>query len=172
MYTSHPLLAFLCCFRLALTTELLVYVPASPNIANPSTLPPSTTALLTTISSQNIAHLQVDNTFHFRNITDGSYLLEVQCVSHAFAPLRVDIAKTEQGQGKRPVAELEKEVESWGTFRGNEWSNRGEKVEVREVDLHGRKAWGLDVRALGEKNYFIDRQGCEYMCFRVQRSRN
>ncbi len=68
----------------------------------------------------------MDNSFDFRNVTSGDYLLDIHCHSQVFAPLRVDV-EAAVGEG---AAE---KVEAWGTFRGNEWGNKGEKEEVKEV---------------------------------------
>lgn len=52
------------------------------------------------------------------------------------------------------------EVQVFGTFRGNEWSNKGEVVAVKEVD--GKPGiWGFEVKVLGSKEYFIEKSGCE-----------
>lgn len=65
-----------------------------------------------------------------------------------FGALRVDVL----GEG---------EVEAWRTFRGNEWGNKGEKMVVsREGEGECVRVEGL--RALGGKEYFIQRQGCKF----------
>lgn len=51
------------------------------------------------------------------------------------------------------------EVKVWGTFRGNEWSNKGEVVEVRDV----KGVNWFAVRALGPKEYIMERPGCQYI---------
>ena len=99
----------------------------------------------------------MDNTFDFRNVPSGSYLLDVHCHTHTFAPLRVDVH--EGGEDKKV-----EEVSVWGTFRGNEWGNKGEAVAVTEVEVEGKgkeKVWGFVVRALGIKEYLVERVGCE-----------
>lgn len=48
-------------------------------------------------------------------------------------------------------------VEAWGTFRGNEWDNRGEVVGVK---TQGQKSV-LEVRVLREKGYYLERTGCK-----------
>jgi hypothetical protein len=53
------------------------------------------------------------------------------------------------------------EVQVFGTFRGNEWSNKGEVTPVKEMD--GKTgAWGFEVKALGSKEYFVEKTGCMY----------
>ncbi|TVY84511.1 hypothetical protein LSUE1_G000636, partial [Lachnellula suecica] len=108
---------------LALSTHLRIAIQPTALLPNPSVLPPSTTASLTTLSSIHRAPLRVDNTFDFRNVSSGSYLLDVHCHTHAFAPLRVDVHEGDV-----------KEVEAWGTFRGNEWANKGEAAVVRKSE--------------------------------------
>ena len=66
-----------------------------------------------------------------------------------FAPLRVDIA---EGEG----AEV---VKAWGTWRGNEWENKGEAVEV---GVWGREGRVVEVKAVGPKEFLIERSGCEF----------
>ena len=54
-------------------------------------------------------------------------------------------------------AESDKEVNVWGTFRGNEWNNKGEVVQAqKEEDI-----WTFGVKVQGGKDYFIERAGCE-----------
>jgi hypothetical protein len=55
----------------------------------------------------------------------------------------------------------DQEVQVWGTFRGNEWSNKGEVVQAQRV--HG--IWTFDVKVQGGKDYFIERQGCKFRVF-------
>lgn len=52
-------------------------------------------------------------------------------------------------------------VEVWGTFRGNEWGNKGEAVKVQDVNGDG-KVWGFEVRVGAGKEYFLERSGCEF----------
>lgn len=80
----------------------------------------------------------------------GSYLLDVIGASHVFAPLRVDIAESEAGDV----------VKAWGTWRGNEWENKGEVVEV---GVWGREGKVVEVKAVGVKEYLIERTGCELL---------
>ncbi len=74
-----------------------------------------------------------------------------------------------ESAGKVGEAENVAEVQVWGTFRGNEWSNKGEKVNVKEVeDRVG--VWGFEVKALGAKEYFVERVGCELSHSRMKRN--
>ncbi|KFY33899.1 hypothetical protein V494_07229, partial [Pseudogymnoascus sp. VKM F-4513 (FW-928)] len=92
------------------------------------------------------APLGVASTFDFRNVSAGSYLLDVVGGTHVFAPLRVDIA---EGEGQDAV-------QAWGTWRGNEWENKGEVVEV---GVWGRDGRVVEVKAVGPKEYLIERTG-------------
>lgn len=134
---------------LALSVQLRISVLVSPSLVSPATLPPSTTASLTTLSRSYVAPLGVDNSFDFRNVSSGSYLLDVVSVTHVFAPLRIDVSKNGAGG---------ETVEAWGTWRGNEWDNKG---EVMEIGNWGRDAKTIGVRAVGKKDYLIERTGCE-----------
>ncbi|PBP17470.1 putative UPF0480 protein [Diplocarpon rosae] len=139
------LLIGLIALPLALCSHLRIAIAHNAILQHPSTLPPSTHATLTTLSHTYSAPLTVYNAFDFRNVSSGSYLLEVHCHTHVFAPLRVDVTDGA-------------EVQVWGTFRGNEWDNKGEKVETREVE--GRVGvWEFEVRAAGKKEYFVERIG-------------
>ncbi|RDL38270.1 Uncharacterized protein BP5553_02610 [Venustampulla echinocandica] len=146
-----------------LSTHLLVNVPSSPQLLFPSTLPASTSATLTTLSHSYCAPLRADNTFSFRNVTSGSYLLDVHAHTHFFLPLRVDIhepAHHTPPTKKTDPATTTPEVEVWGTFRGNEWANKGEVVAVKKIVEQGKEVWTFDAKpAAGEKEYFIVRQG-------------
>lgn len=127
---------------LASALHVRFQVPASPQIPNPATLPPSTTATLTTLGSLYTAPLSASNTFDFRGLSPGSYLLDVHCPTHVFLPMRVDVSS--------------EDVEVWGTFRGNEWDNKGELFPANIVK--GTKV--VDVKVLGPKNYYFERSGC------------
>jgi hypothetical protein len=142
---------------IALATHLRISIPSSHQLPHPSTLPASTHATLTTLSNTYSAPLRFDNTFDFRNVSSGSYLIDVHCHTYAFAPLRVDV---HEGVKALPGSEGVAEVQVWGTFRGNEWSNKGEVVQVQQVE--GKVgAWEFDVKVQGGKDYFIERAGCE-----------
>lgn len=126
----------------ALAADLTLYLPTKPN---PFTLPPTTHATLTSLGSSYSAPLSSVNTFAFRNVSaPGSYLADIHCPTDAFQPLRIDV-------------DAEGAVQAWETFRGNEWDNKGEALAVRE----GSVGKGVEVRALGGKNYFAERPKCE-----------
>jgi ER membrane protein complex subunit 7 len=114
-------------------------------LPNPSVLPASTSLTLTTAGTTRRTLIRKDNTFSFRDVPEGSYLLDVQCQTHLFTPLRVDVDR----QG---------EVTVFQTFRGNEWSNKGERKSYPIVSfgihLEGWTGWadgfvGITARAYG-----------------------
>jgi hypothetical protein len=96
--------------------EITGSIPASnPHLANPALLPPSTILILSAHNRQYKTHPSTSGTFTFRNVTAGpSYLLQVECLTHSFMPLRID---TQNG-----------DVEVYQTFKANEWSHRGAKL--------------------------------------------
>jgi ER membrane protein complex subunit 7 len=130
------------------TTALTILIPPSPQLPQPAALPPSTTASLTTLQRTYSASLRSDNGFRFRNVSaPGSYLLSISCATHAFPPLRVDVAR-------------DGTVQAWRTFRGNDWGNRGEEYAVVKGEGMSNV---LEIKALGGMGYYMERQGCE--CF-------
>ena len=120
------------------TAFISLVVPSSALIPNPNTLPPSTSATLTDLGRVHTAALQRDNRFTFRNVSAGSYLLDVHCRDYVFAPFRVDVSSSDK-------------VEAWQTFRGHEWDNKGEKIMGSPVEL----------KVLGGKDYYDQRSGCK-----------
>lgn len=158
----------------SIATTLTLRVPPSPPLLpNPHALPASTRATLTTLGKPVLAApLSVANTFVFRNVTPGSYLLDVHCATHAFAPLRVDVFRDVdgggggggEGAGQPPVLR----AAAWETFRGNDWGNKGEAVTPVTVPLGGEDGEGegvqevLDVRVAGVKGYFMERSKCMF----------
>ena len=126
-----------------LAADLTLYLPTKPN---PFALPPTTHATLTTLGDSYSAPLSAVNTFVFRNVSaPGSYLADVHCTTDAFHPLRIDV-------------DADGAVHAWETFRGNEWDNKGEALAVRE----GSAGRGVELRALGAKNYFFERPKCKF----------
>lgn len=125
---------------LALATTLTLSLPTNQLLPNPNTLPPSTHATLSTFGKPTqIGQLTTANTFIFHNLTAGSYLADIHCRTHAFAPLRVDVADSGV-------------VAVWETYRGNDWDNKGEAIHP----IDGK----YEVRVLGYKNYFMERSKC------------
>ncbi|CCX04231.1 Similar to UPF0480 protein At4g32130; acc. no. Q8VY97 [Pyronema omphalodes CBS 100304] len=99
-------------------------IPASTVLPNPSELPADTTITLTTAGELHKTFLRWDNTFVFRNVSEGSYVLDVAAEGYAFSPLRVDVGKGEEVAVKQ-------------TWRGRAWSNTGESkgvpIELRPI---------------------------------------
>ncbi|EAQ83930.1 hypothetical protein CHGG_10334 [Chaetomium globosum CBS 148.51] len=139
------------------TTLTLRIPPTNPSLPNAHLLPASTRATLTTLGRALSAPLSVANTFVFRNVSVGSYLADVHCVSHAFAPLRVDVAAAEgaDGGGGKKGSGSGLGVRAWETFRGGDWGNTGEGAPVGEYSGGGGHV--VEVRVLGAKGYFMER---------------
>ncbi|KAJ6439524.1 putative PEP5 protein [Purpureocillium lavendulum] len=137
------------------TTTITLILPASPN---PFTLPPSTHATLSTLGAHHAAPLSTLNTFVFRNVSAGSYLVDVHCPTEAFRPLRIDVgppsAAAASAEGGAAAAGGDGAdrlvVQAWETFRGNDWGNKGEVMALTE-------GGGVHVRWMGKKNYFMER---------------
>ncbi|KAI9863837.1 MAG: hypothetical protein M1813_003489 [Trichoglossum hirsutum] len=136
---SVLLLTLLPELAVTVTAPLTILIP--PAAIPPSLLPPSTSASLTTLGVTYTAPLQRDSRFVFRNVSAGSYLLDVHCRDYAFAPLRVDVS--DDGKGGL-------EVDAWQTWRGNEWGNKGERRGGGEV---------VEVSPVGGKEFYAERQG-------------
>ncbi|KAF3940758.1 hypothetical protein ABW19_dt0207105 [Dactylella cylindrospora] len=110
-----------------------------PNQALPSLalLPPSTTVTLSNdiLHDSRVSHVFANGAFKFQNVKPGSYLLEVQCRTHLFPSLRVDVGS-------------EGLIEVFGTFRGNEWDNKGE-----------RRPHPIDIAPAKASEFFLTREG-------------
>jgi O-acetylhomoserine/O-acetylserine sulfhydrylase len=140
------------------TTVTLRIPPSPPVLANPHLLPPSTHATLTTLGKALSAPLSTANTFVFHNVTPGSYLVDVHCPTHGFAPLRLDVVRPTEDEAREGVVgggNNGLRVRAWETYRGNDWGNKGEAVPVREGGV-------LDVRVHGQKGYFVERSSCSF----------
>ena len=129
---------------LARAADLIFHLTPSPN-CDTRTLPASTHATLTTLGDRYVAPLTASGDFVFHNLSEGSYLGDVHCSTHAFAPVRVDVAVGEEGE--KVI------VEGWETYRGNDWGNKGEIAAAEG---------GVNVRCLGPKSYFMERPKCEF----------
>jgi ER membrane protein complex subunit 7 len=133
------------------TSSLILSVPTSHILPNPWILPPTTHATLSTLHKSLTAQLTTANTFVFHNLTSGSYLVDVHSTLFAFMPLRLDILPSPEDPAKLTVA-------AWETYRGNSWDNKGEAIAIATYDGGIR---GLEVRALGAKQYFMERSKCK-----------
>ncbi|MCJ1480333.1 hypothetical protein MMC06_000488 [Schaereria dolodes] len=136
------LLSLLALPTLLLAASLQLTIPPSNILPNPSTLPPSTHATLTTSGLVLSAPIQRSNSFSFNNIRPGSYLCDVYSRDYVFAPLRVDVSEQDA-------------VEIWQTFRGNEWDNKGERIGA------GSGSANADVRVVGERAFYESRGGLD-----------
>lgn len=143
----------------ATTTTLKLAISPSQHLANPRSLPPSTHATLTTLGTETSAYITPSNTFVFNNVSEGSYLVDVHSISHAFAPLRVDVVPVVAGAGQSEKDEKVTglKIQAWETFRGNDWGNKGEAV--------GLDGGALRVKVMGQKAFFMERSSCEYPIF-------
>jgi len=111
-------------------------------LPNPSKLPSSSNAVLSSLGPPLVAPITASNTFLFSSVPAGSYLLSVYSRDALFEDLRVDVTKNETGEA----------ASSWTTFRGNEWDNKGElrgSGEGRSVQI--------EVRPLVSKDYYQER---------------
>lgn len=136
-------------------THIQLIIPSVSITNTASKLPPSTHATLTTLSKIYSAPLREKGDFDFPNITTGSYLLEIYCHTFFFAPLRVDIQETE-GNENGP----QDKVEVWGTFRGNEWDNKGEDIVVNTKNEGKEKIFTFEIQILAAKKYLTERSHC------------
>ncbi len=122
-------------------TTVTLHLPGTPA---PLTLSPRTHATLTALGRRFSAPVSDAHTFVFRNVTAGSYLVDVHCPTDGFAPLRIDVGDDET-------------VQAWETFRGNDWANKGEALALRRGSDGSA---GFEVRSLGRKGYFMERPKC------------
>lgn len=129
----------------AAATTVTLYLPGTPA---PLTLSPRTHATLTALGRRFSAPVSDAHTFVFRNVTAGSYLVDVHCPTDGFAPLRIDVGDDET-------------VQAWETFRGNDWANKGEALALRRGSDGSA---GFEVRSLGRKGYFMERPKCRSFC--------
>lgn len=107
----------------------------------------------------------------FRNVTQGSYLLDIHCATHAFAPLRVDVSPILDGaleDGVPGHGEVKLEVKAWETYRGNDWGNKGEEAPRQKLG-NNENGVVFGAKVLGEKGYFMERSKCEFsVCLMVE----
>ena len=146
-------MARLSCFLGALLLPLLaagIQLEFSINsqngvLPNPSKLPSSTNAVLSSLGPPLVAPITASNTFLFSSVPVGSYLLSVYSRDAVFEDLRVDVIKNDTGES----------ASSWTTFRGNEWDNKGELRGSGEGS-----SVQIEVRPLVSKDYYQERSTC------------
>jgi len=148
---------------------LSLTLPPTALLPNPSLLPPSTHATLLGAGRTLTAPITRRNTFDFKRLTPGSYLLTFQCRDYTFAPLRVDVSSSPSNNEPDQVAGQEK-VEVWQTFWGNEWGNKGEYRGGGSVSTTraGDEAVMVEVRPERAKEYYSSRTGCEFCPFHAR----
>jgi hypothetical protein len=127
--------------------------PSPPQLPNPATLPASTHAvLLGPLGVRYDALLRRDNTFHFPNVDEASYLLTIHSRDHLFPPLRIDVGKGEGDPSQQTIS-------AWQTFRGNEWSNKGPHYGT------GDNVLNVEVRPMAQKDFYVQRGGFNVLSF-------
>lgn len=136
--------------------HLQIAVAPSTLVPSPSTqISHSTSAYLTRAGQVYTAPLSADGWFDFRNVSAGSYLVDVVGGEYLFAPLRVDVLDILVGDVNG------QEVKAWGTWRGNEWSNHAEEyAAVAVAGSQGEQVNRIAITAAGRKEVFVDRVGC------------
>ena len=113
-----PFLVLLFSLLPSITQGLDITGTISPNthLLSTSSLPPSTLLILSSSHLEYKTHPTPNGSFKFRNVTAGpSYILEIECLTHTFPPLRIDTHNDD-------------DMEVYQTFRGNAWSHRGAKL--------------------------------------------
>jgi len=151
-----------------LAANISFLIPSTPLLPNPSQLPSSTSATLARLGHSTTTRLTRRNTFDFADLTVGSYLFTIACRDFAFQLLRVDVTTNMAGDS----AVLTERVDTWQTYWGNEWDNKG---EYRGGDaVKDANAIVVHIQPLGMKDYYMLRSGCEYFslarCMRVYMS--
>ncbi|KAK6347062.1 hypothetical protein TWF696_007142 [Orbilia brochopaga] len=123
----------------ALISAVTVTGGIKPNsqLSSLSLLPPSTTVTLAgdRLSDSRSSHVFANGAFKFQDVKPGTYLLEVHCRTHVFPSFRVDVSSDGL-------------IEVFGTFRGNEWNNKGE-----------RKPHPIDISPLKSSEFYQVREG-------------
>ncbi|KAK2807016.1 hypothetical protein FQN50_005590 [Emmonsiellopsis sp. PD_5] len=139
---------------------LTITIPPTHQLPNPNTLPGSTHATLTTLSSSSTsasgtpgllrAPITRKSTFEFQTPAGPqSYLLDIRSRDYIFAPYRVDV-DAEGGV-----------IGVWETYRGNAWDNKGvEKVLVRSgTSGQGGEVVVVEANVVGKRGFYEERAG-------------
>lgn len=137
---------------IASAARLVVSIPPSQLLPNPSTLPSSTHAVL--LGPPGVRYdvkIRRDNTFVFSDIPDASYLLTLHSRDYFFPPLRVDVKQSE--------GESAPTISAWQTFRGNEWNNKGSSYGT------GKEELSIQVKPVGQKDFYQVRGGFNLIGF-------
>jgi hypothetical protein len=163
---TFSILTVLAALPYALSASLVLHLPPTTVLTNPQSLPPQTHATLTTNGTIIRAPFTRASTFLFPSLLPGSYLAEIWTPSYNFVPMRVDVDKVMiQGANGEMVEKIDYNrqggrleggsVEVWQTFRGNEWSNKGQKLGG------GEGVVDVQVQVLKERKLFEERPACE-----------
>lgn len=138
----------LCLISLVQAAQLTISIPSSQILENPSALPPSTHATLLGPDGQlRRALLTRSNTLSFPSLPIGAHLLNIHSRDYIFAPLRVDVSPSTTAEG------IEEIIEVHQTFRGNEWSNKGQKYGSAKSQLI------LAIPPIGKREFYQKRGG-------------
>jgi hypothetical protein len=138
---------------LTAAVRIKVDVPATTFLPNPAALPSTSSAVLTSKGKPLSVPISRSNTFLFADVPAGSHLLSVYSRDVLFENLRVDVSETGA-------------VQSWQTFRGNEWNNKG---EVRGSGDAGDGIAVLQVRAVAKKEYYQLRPSCKHDAIQINK---
>jgi Protein of unknown function (DUF2012) len=118
---------------LAFSQGLDIKGSITPNayLLSPALLPPSTLVILSAPNHEYSTHPSPGGAFSFYNVTaESSYLLQIECLTHKFPPLRIDVE--------------DESVEVYQTFQENEWSHRG-----------ARLAYPIQIAATAQADYYM-----------------
>ncbi|KAI9851670.1 MAG: hypothetical protein M1824_002582 [Vezdaea acicularis] len=137
---------------LSLATTLTLLLPPTTLLPNPSTLPPSTFALLQTSGQAIHAPLSRANTFLFRNLTAGSYLLDIICKDYTFQPYRVDITLSTSASTSASDT-----IEVYQLIHAQGWDAKGPKLPPLSGFSAGNSVF--EVQPLATKDYYEARPG-------------
>lgn len=150
--------ALFCLLPLTEAAKLTVLIPPSPPLLpNPASLPPSTHASLIGSTGHHYdARLTRSNTLVFKDLTPGSYLLDVHSRDHYFPALRIDVQLSVPGAGEAETQEL---ISAWQTYMGNEWSNKGPSFGEQNGELT------ISLPPNGRKDYYQKREGFNILSF-------
>jgi hypothetical protein len=150
MKFSTALISTLLSTASAITLEIVL--PATTALQNPSTLPSSSRAQLSSAGAPLTVPLSKSNSFLFANVPAGSYLLTVHSRDVAFENLRIDVYDSFEG------SRGDESVSAWTTWRGNEWANKG---EVRGEGT-GTGVVRIECRAMWGKEFYQQRASCKF----------
>jgi hypothetical protein len=130
------------------SARIHVAIPATPFLPHPVTLPCTTRAVLSSNGAPVTVPLTRSNDFVFTDVPAGSHYLSVFSRDVVFENLRIDV--DDKGG-----------VESWTTWRGNEWENKG---EARGSADPGDSEAVVQLRAVAVKLFYQERATCKFLC--------